>query len=566
MLRALKNFGPLSLFVLVTLLAAGDAFSAAKGKGKKAPEAPAEAPPADPAAVPPPPPLAEYIEDAANGFKIQPPNGWTREDPTVVTLPTGIVMSYVGTPSVAGTRAPRYYVFIETNADTLDAYWAGKKAAAAAASTTFKEVVPPALVKHPNVALGTPVPADEPSEALYVQTADTEKEATVQTLEVFCAFPDGARKLVLICSALQADYPKLYSDIFVPSFKTMRFVEKPPGYEGPGPDPGTTTPPPDSGGTEEPTPPVEEPAPKTGKTPVEPPAAPENTPPELGKLPAQVRVPIGETATIKLQATDPDKKERLTFSADPVPEGATINPKTGLFNFSPKGKPGSITVTFTVTDSQGASDTEVVEFVVLRGGPPAITVEGSTEGKAGETVRFTVTAAYPDGTKVPVTAVKIPKTAKFAAGVFTMKSPVAGEFPVVFTATDASGQKATETVTVAFKAVRTDPPKISVEGSREAKVGETIRLTVKAVLSDGTKVSVAAAKLPKGAKFAGGVFTMKSSQPGEHSLTFTALDPATTLKATESVSISFKGAAPPPPPPPPDKKKPPAKEKGTTPP
>jgi|GEM_PF-1606757 len=75
----------------------------------------------------------------------------------------------------------------------------------------------------------------------------------------------------------------------------------------------------------------------------------------------------GETLSFTLKATDPDG-DALTFSAEGMPSRASLDPKTGLFTFSPQlGRAGRVfTITFTVSDGQGGSDSITVNLTVTR--------------------------------------------------------------------------------------------------------------------------------------------------------------------------------------------------------
>lgn len=76
-------------------------------------------------------------------------------------------------------------------------------------------------------------------------------------------------------------------------------------------------------------------------------------------------VAVGSTLSFNLSATDVEN-EALTFAANNLPNGATLNPATGAFSWTPTAaQPGSYTVTFTVTDAGGASDSETIVINVV---------------------------------------------------------------------------------------------------------------------------------------------------------------------------------------------------------
>src|SRR5690606_34280980 len=58
---------------------------------------------------------------------------------------------------------------------------------------------------------------------------------------------------------------------------------------------------------------------------------------------------IGEEKRFIVSATDPDAEDTLTFTAEALPEGATLNPQTGEFVWTPgPGQAGDYVVTLIV--------------------------------------------------------------------------------------------------------------------------------------------------------------------------------------------------------------------------
>lgn len=70
---------------------------------------------------------------------------------------------------------------------------------------------------------------------------------------------------------------------------------------------------------------------------------------------------VGKTVSFSVSGTDPDG-DAVTLSAD-YPDGASFNPATGLFSWTPQ-EPGSYSSTFTATDSQGNSGSEEITILV----------------------------------------------------------------------------------------------------------------------------------------------------------------------------------------------------------
>ena len=66
----------------------------------------------------------------------------------------------------------------------------------------------------------------------------------------------------------------------------------------------------------------------------------------------------GATLNFTVSATDPDAGDTLTYAASSLPAGATFDPATRTFNWTPGfAQAGTYSgVTFTVDDGEGASD------------------------------------------------------------------------------------------------------------------------------------------------------------------------------------------------------------------
>ena len=87
-----------------------------------------------------------------------------------------------------------------------------------------------------------------------------------------------------------------------------------------------------------------------------------NQPPVLGAIGNRVVVE-GENFVLTLAASDPDNDE-LTFSADPLPSGATFDGQQGVFSWMPgPGQSGEYQITFGVSDGE-LTDSETVSVTV----------------------------------------------------------------------------------------------------------------------------------------------------------------------------------------------------------
>jgi PKD repeat protein len=107
-----------------------------------------------------------------------------------------------------------------------------------------------------------------------------------------------------------------------------------------------------------------------------------------------------EEWTFTATATDPDiPANTLTFSLVGAPEGASINPSTGVFTWTPSEAQGPGTYTFNVTVSDGSltDEKEITVTVNEVNLPPVLTLPSlSFSINWGEQLTFTATATDPD--------------------------------------------------------------------------------------------------------------------------------------------------------------------------
>ncbi len=121
-----------------------------------------------------------------------------------------------------------------------------------------------------------------------------------------------------------------------------------------------------------------------------------------------VLTPIGDklvygahTLSFQVTATDEDN-DQLSYSASGLPNGATFNTTTHIFSWTPSAYINDCTnyVTFTVTDSYGVSDSEVVTITAK---PDRVPVFGQIPNQSiarGHLLTFRVHATDPDGDQV----------------------------------------------------------------------------------------------------------------------------------------------------------------------
>jgi len=127
-----------------------------------------------------------------------------------------------------------------------------------------------------------------------------------------------------------------------------------------------------------------------------------NLPPLLSELKAWCQIPEEEEFTFFPSATDPDlPPQALRFSLDGAPEGATIDPVSGTFAWTPSEAqgPGDYTFTVRVTDdgTPPLSDEQTITIHVNEVNlPPVLAAIGDQTVNEMESLTLTATATDPD--------------------------------------------------------------------------------------------------------------------------------------------------------------------------
>ncbi|MGD2060692.1 MAG: Ig-like domain-containing protein [Acidimicrobiia bacterium] len=175
-----------------------------------------------------------------------------------------------------------------------------------------------------------------------------------------------------------------------------------------------------------------------------------NQPPVLDD-PGDHTITEQTTLTFTATATDPDlPANTLTYGlADgpsSVPAGASINPNTGLFTWTPTETQGPIAYTFNITVTDGTTtDTEPVNiFVTEDNQPPTITNPGDQSHAEGDTIDLPITATDPDlpANTLTYTAVGLPPGLSIdpdtgqITGTITYDAATSSPHHVTITATD----------------------------------------------------------------------------------------------------------------------------------
>ena len=124
-----------------------------------------------------------------------------------------------------------------------------------------------------------------------------------------------------------------------------------------------------------------------------------NSPPTLLDVPVSANLDEGQPLAFTATATDPEVGQAVTFSLVGAPAGATIDPDTGEFAWTPAEAQGPDTFVFLVRATDGFVNTDLQITVVVRevnAGPVLAGVPTSIATVRGRPVTFAATATDPD--------------------------------------------------------------------------------------------------------------------------------------------------------------------------
>lgn len=182
-----------------------------------------------------------------------------------------------------------------------------------------------------------------------------------------------------------------------------------------------------------------------------------NHPPLLSQIDNK-NVNEGQLLQFTLTATDPDG-DNLTYSAANLPTGATFDPQTATFSWTPSyNQHGTYeNIEFTATDDGNPIelDTELITITVgdVNGAPKFDPVNPQSVQEK-ELLTFTVNAKDPDGDVVKLFAENLPTGSSFDAqtGEFAWTPTLnqSGIYVVTFFATDSGTPSETGTIDVAI--------------------------------------------------------------------------------------------------------------------
>ncbi len=268
-----------------------------------------------------------------------------------------------------------------------------------------------------------------------------------------------------------------------------------------------------------------------------------NNPPQL-KLIGNKTVIEGKPLQFTVSATDVEtKSDALTFSATGMPQGASFNPKTRRFSWTPGSvNVGNHEVTFAVTDNgtPPLSATETVKIAVERFNPPPV-IEHISDKKVskGAPIQISIKAASADSSPGTLTysATPLPKGASIdpSTGIFSWEPTCAdvGTHIITFSCCDNGTPPQSATETVKITVTRTNSrPVIEPISDMSIRVNEPLEFTINATDPDAEcdTLTYSAINLPDGASFdhATRIFSWKpgNKDVGTHIVIFMCCDSA----------------------------------------
>lgn len=276
-----------------------------------------------------------------------------------------------------------------------------------------------------------------------------------------------------------------------------------------------------------------------------------NRPPVL--LPIEpITVDENQPLEFALQGSDPDKEDKgkLSYFAEGLPEGATLEPQTGLFSWTPSfDQSGTYNITLGVTDQQLKTTIPLKIVVNHVNRPPFMEPIADQTVNENEILNVVVSVDDPDKEdkgKLKVSAFNLPEGAVFDDNTLTFSwKPTydqAGSYTVTFEVKDPAGLTDRKEMNISVINVNR-APSIQVVERVEGKENEPITFTVSGSdpdKEDTGKLVFSASNLPEGATFDTGTLTFSWTptfdQAGDYTVVFKVVDTGN-LSAKKSTSI-----------------------------
>ena len=241
-----------------------------------------------------------------------------------------------------------------------------------------------------------------------------------------------------------------------------------------------------------------------------------------------------------INATDPNG-EPITYSAQSLPSGATLDSQTGDFAWTPSyTQAGSYSVTFRASDGNSqVSETIIITVNNINRAPVLGTISDWSVDE-NTLLSFSVNATDPDGEALTYSVSGLPNGAVFASQTFTWIPAYdqAGTFALTFTADDGQAQDS-QAITITVNNVNRAPVFTAIN-NKSVWSDDPLTFTIDATDPDGDAVTYSANAVPRGATFITETFdwTPTQAQIGSYNVTFYASDGQ--LQDSETITITVK--------------------------
>jgi hypothetical protein len=280
--------------------------------------------------------------------------------------------------------------------------------------------------------------------------------------------------------------------------------------------------------------------------------------------PATASVAPGTLVTITVFASDPDGDAITSFTAAPLPAGATFSANAtntaGTFQWTPPSCGSTATVTFTASNAlSGSASTVISAYCTDRA--PTVTAPATQNTCENRLLQFTVGAADPDGDAIAsltAAGTVITAGATFTVGAgntsgtlsWTPTFTQAGAYGVTFTAQNALTGSASTTITVGNACDRA--PVVTAPATATFCIGQPGSFIVTAADPDGEAITslmasgtaiTAGATFTAGAGNTSGTLSWTPAAGGSFNATFTASN-TLTGSASTSIVVPVGGASP----------------------
>jgi len=278
-----------------------------------------------------------------------------------------------------------------------------------------------------------------------------------------------------------------------------------------------------------------------------------NEPPVLNPIPDQGgQAETGISLTVS--GYDPND-DPLTFRAENLPSGATLDSKSGAFHWTPASA-DYYYITFIVSDGEKEAR-QTVKFTIAPApppppppGPPVFDpVPADFKVLPGQTFTHTFSAKDPNQDQVSYQASGLPANAGFNSGTGELTYTPGPEdsglsFTITLEAADPGGLASSLQFTLEVGFPNRPPEITGLPGDVTVAPGEEYRITVSGSDPDGDPLTLSVGALPPGADFDPGTgefsITPGSDQEGEIiTVTFTVTDPGG-FSASASLTIEVK--------------------------